>query len=167
MNGHLEIEKKYLIKYPNVNDLLVRGAESSEITQVYLLADKDVSERVRKRVYKGKSVFTHTVKGKAKGIARTEDEREISGEEYETLLLRADPECAPVSKTRYVLKENGFCYEVDVFPFWKDKAFLEIELENEDVEPVLPGFITVVEDVSCDRNYTNHALSRRLKNNLL
>ena len=91
---------------------------------------------------------------------RREDEYVIDREEYDALLLRADSSCHPIVKDRYVLKENGLAYEFDLFPFWQDQAFLEIELEREDQEVFLPDFVTVLADVSEDKNYTNHALAR-------
>ena len=158
----LEIEKKYLIAYPDADTLLKRGAVVKEIEQTYLVSDVG-SERVRRTTINGVTTYTHTLKKKIKGIVRTEDEEIVSEEEYDRLLLRADPACLNIKKFRYVLRENGFCYEVDVFPFWQDKAFLEVELENEDIKVVLPDFVTVLTDVSEDKNYTNHALAKRLK----
>ncbi|MBO4540264.1 MAG: hypothetical protein J5781_08280 [Clostridia bacterium] len=162
MSKGLEIEKKYLIAYPDVTFLIGRGATVKEMEQTYLLCDEG-SERVRSTTINGRTEYTHTVKKKIRGIIRKEDEERVSKDEYKRLLLRADPACVNIKKTRYVLDENGFRYEFDVFPFWKDKAFLEVELESEDQEVVLPDFVVVLEDVSEDKRYTNHALARALK----
>lgn len=162
----LEIEKKFLIAYPDVDLLVKMGCKTKEIVQTYLTAEKGVSERVRKTVVVGRTVYTHTVKSKIRGIVRREDEWTIDEKEYRLLLERRDPECLSVEKTRYVLSENGFCYEIDVFPFWSDKAVLEVELEEENSVPPLPPFLTVLADVSENKEYTNHSLARQLKNNL-
>ena len=158
----LEIEKKYLIAYPDTDLLIKKGAVLKEIEQTYLVSDVG-SERVRLTTINGVTTYTHTVKKKIKGIVRTEDEETVSEEEYKRLLLRADPGCLNIKKRRYVLSENGFCYEIDVFPFWTDRAFLEVELEEEKTEVVLPDFVVVLADVSEDENYTNRALAGRLK----
>ena len=158
----LEIEKKYLIAYPDTELLIKKGAVVKEMEQTYLVSDVG-SERVRSTTINGVTTYTHTLKKKIKGIVRTEDEETVSEEEYKRLLLRADPTCLNIKKRRYVLFENGFCYEVDVFPFWTDKAFLEVELEDENTEVVLPDYAVVLADVSEDKNYTNHALAKRLK----
>lgn len=158
----LEIEKKYLIAYPDTDLLIKKGAVVKEMEQTYLVSDVG-SERVRRTTINGVTTYTHTLKKKIKGIVRTEDEETISEEEYKRLLLRADPTCLNIKKRRYVLLENGFCYEFDVFPFWMDKAFLEVELEDENTDVVLPDYAVVLADVSEDKNYTNHALAKRLK----
>ena len=158
----LEIEKKYLIAYPDVGRLVEEGAVVKEMEQTYLLCDEG-SERVRSTTIGGHTEYTHTVKKKIRGIVRKEDEERITEDEYKRLLLRADPACVNIKKTRYALKKGNFCYEFDVFPFWTDKAFLEVELESEDQEVVLPDFVVVLEDVSEDKRYTNHALARALK----
>ena len=158
----LEIEKKYLIAYPDVALLIEKGAEVKKMEQTYLVSDVG-SERVRRTEARGRVVYTHTLKKKISGIVRKEDEEEISEEEYKRLLLRADPDCAPIKKTRYVLRQGELRYEFDVFPFWTDKAFLEVELEREDQATPLPDFTTVLADVSEDKRYTNHALAYRLK----
>ena len=54
--------------------------------------------------------------------------------------------------------------ELDVYPFWKDKAVLEIELESEEDEYFIPEEITVIEDVSNDSKYKNAQLAAALKN---
>ncbi len=163
MSNGLEIEKKYLIAYPDINLLLRKGAREKDITQTYLSAPEGTSERVRKSVENGVAVYTHTIKTKLGGITRKEDEYVIDREEYDFLLLRADKSCLNIKKRRFVLYQGHFTYEIDVFPFWKDKAFLEIELERENQEVVLPDFVTVLADVSTDKNYTNHALAKKLK----
>ena len=157
----LEIEKKYLIIYPDVEKLKERGAVEKKMVQIYLTAEKGVSERVRKTEINGEVVYTHTIKRKLEGIVRQEDEKVVSKEEYEALSLRADSACRPIEKVRWALKENGFTYEFDLFPFWTDRAFLEIELESPDAEVILPDYVTVLADVSEDKNYTNHALARK------
>ena len=59
------------------------------------------------------------------------------------------------------MNEGGFCYEIDVYPEWTDRAVLEIELEREDQAVVLPDWVSVLREVTEDPRYTNHALSRR------
>lgn len=161
----LEIEKKYLIAYPDTELLREKGAVEKSLEQTYLTAEDGVSERVRKSVKNGVVTYTHTLKKKVSGITRLEDEKEITEEEYKALLLRADPTCETVRKTRFVLPGEGVFYEIDVFPFWKDKAFLEVELEREEQSVFLPDLVTVLADVSRDKNYTNHAIAKQLKTN--
>ena len=61
-NNGFEIERKYLIRYPNLT-ILGRNAEATDIVQTYLLCpEPGSSERVRKRGADGEYVYTHTMK---------------------------------------------------------------------------------------------------------
>ena len=46
-----------------------------------------------------------------------------------------------------------------MFPFWQDRAFLEIEIADEEQEILLPPAIRVIREVTEDPRYTNAALS--------
>ena len=51
---------------------------------------------------------------------------------------------------------NNNCYlELDVYPFWKDKSILEIELSKEDDEISIPNEIEVIKEVTDDESYKN------------
>lgn len=160
-NDAYEIERKFLIRYPDL-DYLRQNAESSQIVQTYLLSRKGETARVRKRGREGAWVYTHTVKQRLSDLRRIEREREISEKEYQDLLKSADPARKPIVKTRWCLPYNGKLFEIDVFPFWKDRAYMEIELADE-AEPVeLPPEIRVIREVTGDRRYTNAALAREI-----
>ena len=148
-----EIERKFLIAMPEASFLA--GCEASKITQTYLLGEENTSERVRQRVWKENCEYTHTVKLKLSNIRRIETENVIDRAEYERLLDRADPQRTPIVKTRYC----GKLWELDVFSFWDDRAFLEIELADEEEEFALPAEIRLIREVTDDPRYTNAALS--------
>lgn len=163
LDAPLEIERKYLIEYPDV-ELLAKLANGniSEISQTYLESVKGVSERVRARTRDGVTVYTHNTKIKLSSMKRIEIEDEVSREEYETLLARADRTCRTIEKTRYCVRDGNFVWEVDIFPFWSDKAFLEVELPSEDTAVAPPNFVRVIREVTDDNRYTNHALAIKL-----
>lgn len=52
--------------------------------------------------------------------------------------------------------------EVDVFPFWQDRAFCEVELPDEATVVTLPEFLDVIREVTEDKRYTNLALAREI-----
>ena len=159
----LEIERKFLIAYPDTARLAaLANGDVSEISQTYLTAEKGVSERVRARTRDGVTVYTHNTKIKLSAMKRIELEDEVDRAAYEELLTRADPACRTIEKTRYCVREGGFVWEVDVFPFWHDKAFLEVELPQEDTPITLPDFAEVIREVTDDNRYTNHALAIEL-----
>ena len=155
---HYEIERKYLIRMPDPA-WLAREAEATEIRQTYLLTAPNCTERVRRRGRDGRYVYTHTIKRKLSDLRRIEDETEISEKEYEELLLRADPARKPVEKVRWCFWHAGQFFELDVFPFWTDRAYLEIELADESQQVILPPGLRIIREVTDDPRYTNAALA--------
>lgn len=157
-----EIERKYLIEYPDM-DMLRRCADISEITQTYLRRDESGrSERVRKRGRDGAYTYTHTVKKRISDIRRTEDEREINRQEYEELLRSADPERNVIHKLRCCLEYMEQMFEIDIFPFWTDRAMMEIELDDEEQKINFPPSIKIIAEITHDRRYTNASLAKQI-----
>ena len=156
-----EIERKFLIRRPDEREL-ARLGEGTRITQTYLRCEDGVTERVRMRGREGAWVYTHTVKRRITDIRRVELEREISREEYLRLLERADPERRPIEKTRYCIPYAGQLLEIDLFPFWDDRAYLEIELKDESQSLSLPPELEIIREVTDDPRYTNSALAKSI-----
>ena len=160
-NGY-EIERKFLIQRPD-DAWLEAKCRGSHIIQTYLKSEAPgYNERVRRREDKSAVVYTHTVKRRLSDLRREEREREISEEEYLTLLQRADPERRVIEKRRYVLPYAGKAFEIDVYPFWQDKAVMEIELTDETETVKLPPEIEIIKEVTRDRRYTNAALAKAI-----
>ena len=158
MNG-LEIERKFLIKMPNLEALsALEGVSVIEIEQTYTL----VGARIRRWTENGKTVYIKTEKTHVSDITRIEKEGEITEEEYKELLLFADPSRNTIKKTRYRYPFEDKLVEIDVFPFWKKQAFCEVELESEDEEFSLPPFLEVIREVTSEKEYRNHALSKKI-----
>ncbi len=158
----MEIERKYLIRYPDLK-VLEERAQASDIVQTYLTGGPvKGSERVRKRRYGDRVEYTHTLKQHITDVTRTEDERELSRAEYESLLKRADPERMPIQKKRYCLSYEGRLFEIDVYPFWDDRAVLETELEDEAQQFSFPPELRIIRELSHDRRYTNAAMARSI-----
>ncbi len=157
---HLEIERKYLIRMPDA--ALLAQLPASEIEQTYILSPEGARERVRRREYADGTVFTHTAKTRLSVLSRIEKEEQISEERYRELLLRADPARRPVRKRRLILRYDGQDFEIDVFPFWNDRALMELELRSEEQELRLPPGIEIIREVTADGRYTNSAIAREI-----
>ena len=159
MAPNFEIERKFLIAYPDVALLESwPGMTRFEMVQTYLLSSPGDEVRVRQRTQDGLSQWFHTVK-RGEGIKRQEEEREISREEYQSLLPQADPTKRILRKTRYCLPYRGKLLEVDLYPFWQDQAVLEVELEREDDLIPIPPELTVLREVTGDMAYKNAVLA--------
>ena len=157
---HLEIERKYLIRMPDA--LLLATLPFSGIEQIYILSPEGARERIRRRVYETGTVYTHTVKKSLSELSRVEREEEIDAAEYDALLSHADPSRRPLYKTRYLYRYEGQCFEIDVFPFWDDRALMELELSSETQEIRFPPAIEIIREVTGEKRYTNSAIAREI-----
>ena len=154
------IERKFLIKYPDVEKLeQMPNCEKVEIIQTYLHSMGDSEMRVRQRGRDGQYLFYWTEKRRISDTARRETGRRISREEYISLLMQADPARRPIRKIRYCLTENSRYYEIDIFPEWEKQALMEIEQREEEEETVFPQDIQVIREVTNDQAYKNHSLA--------
>jgi len=156
-----EVERKYLIEFPNVKELEnMDNCEKVEIIQTYLTSDNGEEVRIRQRGKEGNYIYYKTIRKKVDDLKRLEVERRLSKEEYLNLLMEADPNYRQIRKTRYCLMHNKTYYEVDIYPFWKDKALVEVELESKSKSVTLPSFFKVIKDVTDDEKYKIYSLAK-------
>ena len=157
---HLEIERKFLIRMPDA--ALLSRLPFSEIEQVYILSPEGERERIRRRVYGDRVDCTHTVKTRLNDRKRIEREEEISEERYCELLSKADPSRVPVRKKRLIYEYDGQPFEIDLFPFWDDRALMELELSDEEQMLRFPPGIEIVREVTSEKRYLNSAIAREI-----
>ena len=161
MSVNTEIERKFLIVRPT--DEFLSSLPHTCITQTYLKNEKEnVTERVRKRGNPGEYVHTHTTKTRIDDMSSIEDEEEITEAEYKRLLARADAERNVIFKTRCLIQKDGYTFEIDVYPFWKKQAAMEVELESESAEFEFPESITVIREVTGNRAYSNARMAKKI-----
>lgn len=161
---HLEIERKFLILLPREEWLMNRPAcTKRRIVQTYLTAPEGWERRVRKSTHSDATCYTYTEKTAEAGLCRTEREREITLPEYEQLLSERDLQAPDLIKDRYTFTHEGHIMELDRYPFWQDKAMLEVELQSPDEPFTLPSEIVVLRDVTDDPDLKNHALAMAAK----
>ena len=145
-----EIERKIHVRDDSFRNL---ACSSARIAQGYLCSRR-VTARVR--IY-GERAFL-TIKGKSRdgGLSRFEWERPIPVRCAEKLLGR----CAGVvEKTRYLVKHEGYTFEVDEFAGANEGLVVaEVELGSTDEQPSLPAWIW--KEVTGIRYYYNSFLAR-------
>ena len=157
-----EAEKKFLIEYPDIEKLeAMPNCQKVEIIQTYLTVTDTKERRVRQRGHDGHYIYYETIKNKISDHKRIEIERRISKDEYLMLLMDADSSLGQIRKKRYCLTYNNQYFEIDVYPFWKDKAIAEIELHHEDDPIEFPEEIKVIREVTGDKKYKNASLARK------
>lgn len=156
-----EIERKFLIEYPDLSWLENNpSCRKVEIIQTYLKSENGDEVRVRQRGENGHYMYYQTTKRKVSDIKRIEVERRLSQTEYLTLLMEADTAKRQIRKTRYCLTYENRYFEIDVYPFWNDKAIAEIELSDENIQIVFPEQIKVIKEVTEDESYKNASLAQ-------
>lgn len=161
---HREIELKYLIRRPDAALLLAQtGCEVWKIVQIYLEDGEDgQTRRIRRVEVDGRVEFYRTFKRRLTALSSEEDEERITEAEYMRYAAERDAKRAPILKTRYRVPWRGRVLEFDFYPFWEDRAILEIELSSELEVPDIPDWVRVVRDVTGEKAYKNRQLARRV-----
>lgn len=154
----IEHEVKYLIEYPDLEFLQNYKHFKADIEQIYLMSNQG-SHRIRKRGCNGEFQYFETLKKRLTDDSCIEEEHIITADMYEALKSIADPNKNPIKKQRYCLLHKAQYFELDIFPFWSDKALIELELSTDNQEVILPPEIKVIKDVSKDIKYKNKYLA--------
>lgn len=157
----LEIERKFLIHYPDIASLQqMPDYHAVHMEQSYLLADGGFPGGRIRRITEGNVVrCVYTYKEKISDLTRREFERDISEEEYAALLRRKIPDTITIEKDRHSFCYDGLTYELDIYAFWGDRATLEAEVDSEDTPIPIPPCVQLIKEVTHDRRYNNSQLS--------
>ena len=75
-------------------------------------------------------------------------------------MMDADTTRRQIRKSRYCLMYDNQYFEIDIYPFWKDKAIAEIELRDENAEVRFPEQIKVIREVTNDESYRTSSLAK-------
>jgi len=155
----LEIEKKFLLKPFNIENILKKldfSYEKKKISQYYIPDGNPI--RIRKY---GNKYFLTIKKGE--GLVREEYEKELRENEFKNLLSNAK-NIRSIFKTRYIVKLKKITYEIDRFKIdLKGLYFLEVEFKNVDdanrfkINKIFQNLILA--DVTDDRRFSNFSLA--------
>ena len=156
----LEIEYKYLIRFPDESVLLRQpGCTRVEIDQDYLLTDGSFTSRVRRWTENGETRYYHTVKKRISRQTAEEYEELVEPCVYTELLRQKDPHLRTIRKVRYRIPYDHHLMEIDIYPFWSRQAVLEVEITSENESVSLPPWVEVLRDVTGEKAYKNVALA--------
>jgi adenylate cyclase len=146
----LEIERKYLVINDKWRDSVIK---ESVMKQGYLANAANASVRVRVSGSEGRL----TVKGRSKGISRSEYEYSIPLQDAEEI-LRNHISGAVIEKVRYKVKCGDHVWDLDVFAGANHGLIMaEVELSSEDEGFQMPEWAG--EEVSTDSRYYNANLA--------
>ena len=157
----LEIERRFLIEYPDIGALkAMPDYRVRHISQTYLARDDFfVGGRIRRIVEGERTTYVYTYKERLSDMTRREYEREISENEYYELLPRRRKGTVTIEKDRHIFRYAGLVYELDIYDFWDDRASLEAEVDSEDIEIPIPPCVRLIKEVTGDRRYNNSHLA--------
>lgn len=159
----LEIERKFLIKMPDIG-VLKKGYKvcKSDIVQTYLKSvDEHTERRIRQRGINGNYTYYYTEKKQLGYGTRQEIERILSEKEYIRLMAEADDKLKQIKKERYCLVYKDTYLELDIYPFLIDNAVMEIEVLDIEQNIEIPPEIEILREVTGDEKYSNYSLARR------
>lgn len=157
MSKDLEIERKFLVKFPDICKLDVK--RKIGIVQTYLTNGENHSQRrVRRIDENGRISYTYTEKIFLDPAVREENEYGITKQEYDKLLFERK-EGTPIRKIRYCFDYHDQLFELDTYPFSDKFAIMELELEDLKQEIDFPDNVYVLKDVTGDSKYSNSALA--------
>lgn len=164
----LEIERKYLLINPLSSSILNYENPALvtvlDITQFWLPGEM-VLERFREsnRLWPlpSETKFTRALKF-GRGLVREEIEEETSRELFSAMEHAALENRWPrVEKRRWVLKGNGYLWEIDVNADWPN-MLAEVELAYPEAPVQEPEWLLKcgIRDVTDDRRYNNYVIGR-------
>ena len=155
-------ERRFLVEYPDVEKLNQNpNCQRVEIIQTYLKSHgNDEQIRLRQRGLDGHYIYTQTTRRQVGGDQCITLERRLSQNEYLMLLMDADTTLHPIRKTRYFMTYDNQSFEIDLYPFWQDRALVEVRLGNDDTDVRMPREIKVIKEVTGDEAFDNVTLAK-------
>ena len=161
----IETEKKFLIAYPDIEWLENNPySHRIDIEVTFLTSAEGEERRLKKRGEGGHYKYYVTTRIPIDDTGKQiQTDNRISENEYARLLRSADPDKAPLKKTRYFLTYEEQYFEIDLYPFWNDRAILEIELSQDDQKISFPPELLVYREITGEKEYKSAALARQAK----
>ena len=154
-----EIERKFLIEMPDLAALeKLPGCRRVEIEQAYLKTAAEEKIRVRKWVEDGRAIYYKTRRRRLNG-RKLEVEERLTQRAYKEMLEEAGDSLQLLHKTRYSLPWEGQVFQMNVYPFWQDKAIVKLELNEENALVQLPPMLQLIREVTGEREYKDYALA--------
>jgi CYTH domain-containing protein len=163
----LKIEKKFLIEMPNLITMLESiKYEKTQMLQTYLTSDDPNKEiRIRQSGFNNEYSYSCTTQSQleiSNAATTVLTGKRITQSEYLSLLTNSDTSLRQIKKDRYNFVYNNLYFELDVYPFWNDKAVLEIKLTEQNQQFEIPSSIKILKDVTGDLDFRNHSIARNI-----
>ncbi len=168
MKNSVEIERKYVVKIPDISALLeFNGYTETEIVQIYLTASAGRTHRIRKRSDGTVTKYTETQKVRIDEISAFERECEIDAERFFLLSQKIRKGSSPIRKKRITFMWSDRLFELDIYPSWVKTCILEVELPTRDTVVDFPPFIELVKEVTGEKRYSNSSMANDFPSELI
>ena len=153
-------KRKFLVEMPDVALLKERyGALALDMMQTYLcVTQPNVERRIRQQENGENYLYFYTEKHFMPDGTKWDTEKPISEKAYIRYLMEGDSALHSVRKTKYRFICEGCRFELDVYPFSKDRAVLFMYSPSADAP--MPPEIAVLREVTGDPAYKNRQLAR-------
>ncbi len=153
-------KRKFLVEMPDVEALAKRyNAVALDMMQTYLrMINPSVERRIRQQENGSDYLYFYTEKHFMADGTKWDTEKPISEKTYIRYLMEGDNGLHSVRKRKYRFIYEGCRFELDVYPFSRDRAVLFIYSGNADA--ALPPEIRVIREVTGDLAYKNRQLAK-------
>ena len=150
------VEKKYLISMPDVEQLMKnKQCRKVHVKQHYIIDEtRQEKEKIVLRRENNKNFYYKVVKKN-----KVKYSNSITADKYINKLEDENKKFYHIHKDRYYYIFDSRCIKIDVFPFWKDKAILEVDVLNDRENIKFPKFVHIIEDVTDNEAYKNYYLA--------
>ena len=153
-------KRKFLVEMPDVDALAARyNALTLDMMQTYLrMVNPSIERRIRQQKNGEDYLYFYTEKHFMPDGAKWDTEKPISEKVYIRYLMECDSDLHSVRKLKYRFIYEGCRFELDVYPFSRDKAVLFMYSGSADA--AMPPEIRVLREVTGDPAYKNRQLAR-------
>lgn len=150
---------KYLIRMPDLNQLVIHyQAVPFDMMQTYLnTTNPRIERRIRQQKNGSDYLYFYTEKHTMPDNTKWDTEKPISQKEYIQYLMEGDTSLRSVHKTKYRFTYQNQRFEIDIYPFSREKAIMFRYAENDAV--VLPPEIEILREVTGEEEYKNKQLA--------
>ena len=86
-------------------------------------------------------------------------EERLTQRGYKEMLDEAGSDLQLLHKTRYSLPYDGQVFQLNIYPFWTDKALVKIELNEEEGQVRLPPELKLIREVTGEWAFKDYTLA--------
>lgn len=153
-------QEKFLVKKISKEKLSTFSPKEITISQTYLnLRGAEAERRIRCISDNGCKSYYYTQKDENKALC---GERQISFEEYYSLMKDKIEGTSVINKTRWYFSNSDLYYQYDEFDFWEEFAILEVQATNICPKVTIPEEFEVISKITGVKNLYNDSLAKNI-----